>query len=102
MTPFKRFRSGDRLLDQLQDNVDEALRPLIACELVGGRLAGPFNFEAGVTQHVAHGLAKRASVVRFLVVSPEGVGHVYASSPTDDRILELTSDADLTCSLWVF
>ena len=99
---FQRVATGDRNIDQVQENVAKALKPLTACPLVDGREVGPLTFEAGVTQQVAHGLGKRASQVRFTVVSPEGVGHVYGSTPTDDRFLALTSDADLTTYLWVF
>lgn len=102
MTPFQKVRTGDRVLDTVQDNVENSLRPIIASAILGGREIGPLSFTAGVSQRVAHGLSKRSALVKFIVVSPQGVGHVYGSESPDDRVLELTSDADLTCSLWVY
>lgn len=100
LTPFRRFRSGDRALDEAQANVDAALRPVLESPLLGGLLVGPLTFASGSTQLVAHGLGRAPR--GWLLVSPRGHAALSESDSPSGRHLALTSDADLTCSLWVF
>jgi hypothetical protein len=97
--PFRRLRTGDRNLDAVQDNVDEALRPLIENPLMRGSSVA-FSLSSGSATKVPHRLG--TVPVGFFLVSPTAAGHVWQADSPTRLFLTLRSDANITGSLYVF
>lgn len=97
--PFRRIRTGDKYIDAVQDNVNEALRPVLENPLMRGSVV-PFTIASGVDTKVPH---KMGTVPEgFFVVSPTAAGHVWQVEPPTRLFLILRADATITGSLYVF
>lgn len=89
-------------LDQMQTKWASQLNPVISCPLVQGRLIQGQKLINGVTV-VNHGLGR--DLIGWFLVGINAAATIYdnqASNSTPDLTLSLTSNAAVTCSLWVF
>jgi len=97
--PFRRIRTGDKYIDAVQDNVNEALRPVIENPLMRGGLV-EFQLASGVDTKVPHRLGTVPQ--GFFVISPDSAARVWQVDPPTKLFLILRSDAQVSGSLYVF
>lgn len=98
-TPFRRIRTGDRNVDAVQDNVNEALRPVIENPLMRGAIVS-FTLASGSDTKVPHKLGTVPE--GFWLVSPQAQAHVWQTAAPTRLFLTLRADAPVTGSLFVF
>ncbi len=98
---FKKIVSSERELNQIQDNISQALRPLLECPLVNGRLIEDIAIVSGTEKIIDHKLNR---ILRgWIVTRQDASGNVWESASTLPlKTLILNSSANITVSLWVF
>lgn len=105
--PLKKLAGADVQTRALEQNVDEALRPLrehpfADGELLAGANGAPVLLLAGKANRIDHALNRKA---RWLLVSPQANAAVW-EDPADEvlpeRILTLRTSVDLSTYLFVF
>lgn len=85
--------------DLSSDRWATALNPLLTNPLVNGHLLTNLQLINGVTT-VNHLLGRKMQ--GWYVVDIDGAAEIYRSQPLNNLTLTLTSNADITVSLWVF
>lgn len=101
MKALKKVSTQTADLNKVQENVEQALSPIIACPLVAGLLLKNISLLTGQDNIVPHKLARRPQ--GWFVVSPKQdarVWQVTADLPASN--LNLRSSANVTLDLWVF
>lgn len=99
-TPFRRTRTGDRDLDAVQENVDEALRPIQACPIIDGSLVTGAEIPSGSSAPISHRLGR---IPRgWMLVSPSADVRIWETEDPTSRFLHLRASTPVTASLWVF
>lgn len=98
MRQFRKIRTGDINLDQLQTNVEQVFgeiqkKPIIDGTLLSGVVVGTTETE------VNHELNRQP--LGFIVVDRNSAGVVYKTRATS-KLLVLQASAPVTVSLWVF
>lgn len=103
-TPIRVEKFAERALDQLQRNLVEAIRPLLASPIAGGNLFAEVPFTAGVSKQLAHLLEQpyagfivtrvRGTAARFVEIAP--------TSGQAARFITLQADATCTADVYVF
>lgn len=94
---------GERAIDQLQRNMLEALRPLLACPIVGGNLFTDVPFTNGVPKQLPHMLER--SYAGFIVTRsfvPVAIVEASQEDGLAGRFITLQSDVDATVDVYVF
>lgn len=101
MPRFERFQAKDVELNLVQENVSDALEPLLTNVLAGAILTDELSLTTSA-QNVSHKLGRKPR--GWLVVAPSADARVWGSlvSGLEDRLLSLTASAAVTCRLVVF
>lgn len=89
-------------LQQTQTTWATKLDPVISSPLLQGQLLQSVHLISGITI-VNHGLGRK--LVGWLIVGVDGAATIYdnqAANQMPQLTLSLTSNADVTASLWVF
>jgi hypothetical protein len=100
---FKKIGSGDTNLQKVQQNVQEAIEPLIASQIIDGVLLKNVELTAGQLNIVFHGLGRE--LVGWIVVGQDANSQVWdeqAANPLKTRTLRLRASTDTVVALWVF
>lgn len=99
---FKKVYAADRVTQAIQDNAEQAFRPLLESPFVGCRLIEDVELVATASNRVAHGLGR--DIAGWIVVDRDASGSVWRVSPSTspDRVLLLSSSAAMTVDLIVF
>lgn len=99
---FKAIQSNDRVIGQIQTNIDAAFKPLLSNPLAGGLhlervplLTGP-----NIINHTLNQLLRGWMIVRQR--GPASVYDVQATNLSPDKTLALVSSADVVVDLYVF
>jgi hypothetical protein len=101
--PFRRIRTANDELRQLQDATAVVFASLAGRSLIDGVLIKDLAFTASVEKTVNHFLGRE--IEGWLVVKKNATADIWdgqATNPTPTRTLRLTASADVTISLWVF
>lgn len=91
-----------RNLDQIQDNVENALAPIFSKEIVNGILLTDIRLIVG-TNKIDHGLGR--DLRGWIIVGRNSAGTVYdlqAANKLKSTLLVLQSDSFMTINLWCF
>lgn len=101
MTPFRRYASDDRVVEQVQDSLEATFAPILNCSLIDGRKVGPVAFLSGSATRVSHGLGRRPQ--GFMCVDKDAPADFYRTKSTSpDLQLVLTATANVTAWFWIF
>lgn len=96
---FQKIHTGDRVLDKVQSNVEDAIAQAIKAPLLNGTLLTDVAVSTSETT-VYHRLGRLP--VGFFVVGNNAAAIVYSSSASDETGLYLRGSAACTVNLWVF
>ena len=100
---FKKIVTTAFELNQVQENVDRALRPILRSPLLFGVLMrGQLLASASVTR-VQHGLGRVP--LGWVVVGKNANATIWESTSDNsfrERSLQLECSTDVTASIWVF
>jgi Tfp pilus assembly protein FimT len=96
---FRKVFTGDRGMDTLQTNIEQAVTPAIKSQLLDGRLITAQNLVSGDNK-VQHKLGRVPQ--GYIIVKRTSGATVYDTSETDSNFLILNSSGTLTVSIWVF
>lgn len=100
---FKRVKSQDRIVNQIQDNVEQVLSPLLRALISDGRLIENILIETGTPKSINHGLGRKLR--GWMVTSKNSNADIWDSQSTNklsSKTLILNSSANVIISLWVF
>lgn len=101
MSPFSILKTGQDLLERIQQNIANALNPLLAIPLVDGNLISQYVLKAGSVNLVPHGLGRKPKL--WFVAGQNGNNTVWETpSLTTTQFLALnTTPSTQTVNLWV-
>lgn len=97
-----RVQTQDRTVNQLQENIKQAVDPLLSNALAGGNLLQSIALTTG-SNSINHKLGQ--TLVGWFLTRLRGAASVYdtqASNPNPTVTLTLVSSADVTVDLYVF
>jgi len=103
MRPFQRLVTEDQELNRVQQNMAEALRPVLTAAVLDGRLVEDVALATGQDNVVNHGLGR--AVRGWLVVRQNAQADLWdtqASNAVPGRTLLMRTSATVTVTLWVF
>lgn len=95
---FKQVNTNDRVLQRIQDNVDDAIRSVITSPILDGRLIVGMALNVG-----DNGLEHKLNRVPrgYIIVDKNANSNIYTTSK-DDKFLTLNVGVAITASIWVF
>lgn len=99
---FQIYQTTDRIINALQSNIAQAVRPLQNNPLSDGTLLSGKNLVVG-TNVINHGL--NAPLQGYFIVMQTAAFNYYdlqATNPTPAKNLLLVSDTAVTVSIYVF
>ncbi len=97
-----RVQTGDRTVNQLQDNIAASLQPFLLNPLLNGSFLNDVVLVTG-SNTINHKLGR--NLVGWMITRRNGVATVYDTQSTNalpDKTLLLTASAGLTCTIYVF
>lgn len=98
MTAFKTFRTPNRELGLLQDNIRDALQDISDSLIVEGVQIGPVTIGTTATT-IAHTLNRMP--LGYFVVKKSGPGDIYDMAINASN-LTLVSSSQVRVSIWVY
>lgn len=98
---LKRIFSNDRVLNQVQEAVNEAIRPLLQMPIASGRLIEDIALVSGTAKSIEHKL-NRESAGWIVVKKNANVDIWESTSSIPTKTLVLNASGTVTISLWVF
>jgi hypothetical protein len=102
MSAIGLVQSTDRLMNQLQQNIKQAVTPVLRNPLVQGNLITGIALKTG-DNTISHGLGQ--TLQGWIVVGQGSAASFYdkqASNPNTQKTLILNSSADVTINLYCF
>lgn len=100
---FKRIQSTDRVVNQMQDNIEQVLRRIISSAILSGQLIEDVDIVTGTEKVVNHGLGRELR--GWFIVRQNANANLWDSQATNtlsNKTLILNSSANVKISLWVF
>lgn len=100
---YKKFRSDDSELNELQENVQDVLTPVINSQVIDGVLLKNVVLDSTLNNIVEHRLGRAPEgwiLVRKRAQST--IWDLQDSNVTPSRTLILKCSANVTVDLWVF
>jgi hypothetical protein len=99
MKPYRKLRTENKDIRQLQDAVGSVLRDLDR-DIVFGRIIKDIAITSGTTKEVEHLLDRIPS--GFLVIYRSAGEVVFDKATHTDKILYLDASGNVTINIWVF
>jgi len=96
---FKKVRSDDRIINQVQDNIEQAINPIINSEIINGLIIKDIEVLTGTVLTISHRLGRTPN--GFAIVKRNANSTVW-NGIIDKKTIELNSSANVTITLWVF
>jgi len=96
---FKKIIIEDRITRQLQENVQQAITPIINSEIIDGLIIKDIEVLTGTKKVISHKLGRTPN--GFAIVKRNANSTVW-NGTIDKKTIELNSSANVTISLWVF
>lgn len=98
---FRKLGTDDEASSRVQDNIGQAIEPLLRSQLSDGVLLRGVALKAGSFTDVAHRLS-RAYVGWFITKQSANIVVWEEGTNFSDRFVRLRASADTTVDLWVF
>ena len=89
-------------INDMQNRWASIINPVLSSPIVNGQLLANIDLSIG-TNTINHKLGRQLK--GWLIVGIDGAAQIYDNQATnqfDELTLSLTSDAAVSCSLWVF
>lgn len=93
------YKSDDQTLMLIQKQWSSQLNSLLSNDLTQGTLVNGISLING-TNTFPHYLGRQ--MIGWILTDQNGAASLYRSAPLNSQTLTLTSNADVTISLWVF
>lgn len=98
---LKKLLASDRVLNQVQENVAQALKPLLESAIGSGRVIEDIEIVSGTPRTVEHKLGREFK--GWIIVRKNTNANIWESTSTlPSKTLILNSDANTTASIWIF
>lgn len=97
MKPFRKIRTDDRELDQVQSNIANVLTPISKAKIIDGAYVDVVLVSG--TNRVGHKLNRKPE--GWVIGDRDSAADVYRTA-WDDRTVDLVSSGDLSCRIWFF
>lgn len=94
-----RLSSPDRVLNQAQDNIANAVDRLSGVEILDGQLLRDVVLASGVANQVPHKLGR--ALIGYEVVRRNAQAIIWDTA-ADDKFVTMRASATVTVTLWVF
>lgn len=98
MKPFRKIRTEDRELDQVQSNIAASLTPLSKAKIVDGAHVVDVELTTG-TNRVGHKLERVPE--GWIISDRDSAATVYRTA-WDSKTVDLVASAAVTCRIWFF
>lgn len=99
MKNLKKVVTDDRNINQLQDNVEQAITPIITSEIINGLIIKDIEVLTGTTKTIPHKLGRAPN--GYAIIKRNANSQVW-NGVINKKNIELNSSANVTISLWVF
>jgi len=96
---FKKLASNDRVVTQLQENVEQAINPLLKNPLLDGVLIKDVKITTGTTLMLSHRLSRKA---QGYIITKQNANAIIWNGELGERTLELNSSANVTIDVWIY
>lgn len=97
---FKKIQTQDYITSIIQDNVDQAVSPIIQSEIIDGILLKNISLVSGQVNQVSHKLNRKP--IFWIVARQDSNSVVWESSTlTTDLFLVLNCSANCIINLWI-
>ena len=96
---FKKTTSDDKTVTQVQENIEQAITPIISKQIIDGILLRDIVLTTGSTDSVNHKLGRKA--IGYLVTKQNANSSIW-NGTLNSTIIELNCSANVTVDLWVF
>lgn len=101
MKALKKLQLTDDAVSRFQDNVEEALKPIIAASLIDGLLLPDIDLISGQDNNVSHKLGRIP--LGYIPVKRSASSTIWDQASTaPSSLLNLHCSTSCTVSLWVF
>lgn len=100
---YKKISSDSRAVNQLQENVEQALNPIVDKQILDGILIKDISLISGQDNNINHLLGRE--LLGWTIVRQKANSIIWDSqdsSISKSRTLTLNCSADVTISIWVF
>ena len=98
LNPFTNLNFPDQQLNRLQDNVQNAISPVLASKIIDGSLFSNLVIVAGTPLVVYHRLGH--TPIMCLPVLQNANATIWTSN-LNSETLELNASANVTASVWI-
>lgn len=100
---FKTIRTDNENLDEVQDNVQDVLTPIIRSQIIDGIVLKDISLDSSVDNVINHKLG-RIPTGWFLIRkrAQADIWDIQDSNRTPSRTLVLKSSANVVVDLWIF
>lgn len=99
MKKYKKLSSLDPVVKQLQENIEQAINPVLTKEIINGILIKDIVLTTGSVDKVNHKLGRNP--IGYIVVK-RNANSVIWESAMDSRTISLNCSANVTVTLWIF
>ena len=96
---YKKITAKEREVNQLQENIEQALNPIVAKQVVDGILIRTIALKAGSINNVSHKLGRKP--VGYIIVSKDANSQIW-NAELKKSILQIQCSINTTISIWVF
>ena len=99
MKSLKKIASDDRAVNQLQENMEQAINPVLKSQIIDGIIIKDVEVLTGTPKTINHLLGR--AITGYAVIKRNASSQIWDSA-NDKRTLTLNSSANVTINLWVF
>lgn len=103
LAPFQQANTTTFEGSSIAQSISDMLRPLLAKEILDGRLVSEISLATGVTNHVSHKLQR--AIQGWIVVKSNADSRFWDGEDSNinrQAFLDLHCSANCVVSLWVF
>ncbi len=99
MKKFKKLSSQEPVIRQIQDNIEQAINPVLDKAILDGVYLKSITLSTGSVDKINHKLGR--TPLGYIVVKRNANSVIYDSA-MDSKTISLNCSANVTISLWVF
>ena len=100
---FKKIKVDDKTTERFQDNVEQAIKPIISVPILDGVLCEDVSLTAGISNEVEHMLGRKPR--GYMIVRKQRDTRIWDLQETNDTpttTLSIACSHDSTVSIWIF
>lgn len=100
---FKKIGNDSLVIKQVQENVDQALTPIIKCPIIDGNLVTNVSLVVSKSNEILHGLGRKPR--GFMIVRKRADSRIWDlqdTNPQPSRTFSLACSHNVTVDIWFF